>query len=204
MLARDQKRSHRRGLLLVGVVGLASLSLTSAATSLALFTDTQTKNATFSSGSVALDAAKINGLSLSAGDMAPGDRVTDRVVVENDGTLALRYAITADSTDDSSPNGGPLYGVLDLKVKTHDTTTPDTPCDDFDGYPLYNGGLGASTDVVGDRSAGQQSGDRTLAPGESETLCFRVELPSSVGNAYQNAAATTTFSFVAEQTANNP
>jgi len=43
-----------------------------------------------------------------------------------------------------------------------------------------------------------------LNAGASETLCFRVTLPSSTGSAYQSASTTTTFTFDAEQTSSNP
>ena len=38
----------------------------------------------------------------------------------------------------------------------------------------------------------------------NETLCFQASLPVATGNAFQGAATTTTFTFSAEQTANNP
>ena len=64
--------------------------------------------------------------------------------------------------------------------------------------------LGASGAGFGNPAAGAQAGDRTLAAAANETLCFRVTLPSGTGNAYQSATTTTTFTFDAEQTANNP
>jgi hypothetical protein len=47
------------------------------------------------------------------------------------------------------------------------------------------------------------TGDRVLAPATSEDLCFTVSLPLATGNAYQGATTATTFTFAAEQTANN-
>jgi hypothetical protein len=43
-----------------------------------------------------------------------------------------------------------------------------------------------------------------LAAGASEVLCFRVSLPLSTGDTFQGANSDATFSFAAEQTANNP
>jgi hypothetical protein len=43
-----------------------------------------------------------------------------------------------------------------------------------------------------------------MAVNTSETLCFRVNLPLATGNGFQSATTTATFTFDAEQTANNP
>src|SRR5262249_24071454 len=64
--------------------------------------------------------------------------------------------------------------------------------------------LGASAALVGDPTPGFQTGDRNLAAGSNEVLCFRLSLPIGTGNPFQGAATTTTFTFDAEQTANNP
>jgi predicted ribosomally synthesized peptide with SipW-like signal peptide len=181
----------------LAVAGLAVVSMGAGAMSLALFTDTETVDGTFSSGTVALDAAKVDALSLTA-SLMPGDSVTDDVVVENDGSAELRYDVTAASVDDSSPNGGPLYDALTVAVKGPDLDLlPDgTPCDDFDGSTVLAATtVGATTSVAS---------DRVLASDANETLCFRVALPLLTGNAYQDAETTTTFTFAAEQTANNP
>jgi hypothetical protein len=42
-----------------------------------------------------------------------------------------------------------------------------------------------------------------LAAGANEVLCFKIELPSSTGNAFQNATTVATLTFTAEQTDNN-
>ena len=183
-------------------LGLALIGTVSGGMSLALFTDQETASATFTSGSIVLDDAKIDGLTLSISPLMPGDLVTDDVVVENDGTAELRYSI---STATTNPDTKALRDALSLTVKTIDVTTPGTPCDNFDGAStLYTGILGASTAAVGSPAAGAQAGDRTLAGLSNETLCFRISLPLATGNAYAAASAVTTFTFDAEQTANNP
>jgi hypothetical protein len=58
--------------------------------------------------------------------------------------------------------------------------------------------------MIGDPTQGGQAGDRTLAAGSSETLCFKASLSLGTTNAYQGATSTYTFTFAAEQTANNP
>jgi hypothetical protein len=200
--ARRRRRRRRRvvGFLLLGLLLIPSLGTTYL--TLALFTDQETVGADFSTGTIILDAAKIDALVLTTTALMPGDTVTDDVVVENDGTAELRYAMSSASTNG---DGLGLRTVLTLTVKTIDATTPGTPCDNFDGATtLYDGVLGASTAAFGDPSPGDQGSDRTLAAGANETLCFRVSLPSGTSNGLQGAATTTTFTFDAEQTSSNP
>lgn len=194
---------QRRGRLLVLLMGaLAMLGLSAGQLSLALFTDQETVTGTFSTGSIILDDVKIDALTLTTSDMMPGDTVTDDVVVENDGTSQLRYALSTSSTN---ADAKALRDVLTLTVKTIDVTTPGTPCDNFDGTSVLAATvLGAGTAAFGNPAAGSQAGDRTLNAAANETLCFRVTLPSGTGNAYQSATSTTTFTFDAEQTASNP
>jgi predicted ribosomally synthesized peptide with SipW-like signal peptide len=198
--AQPEHRRRRRPLLLLlgvlGVVGIGAGQL-----SLALFTDTETVDGTFTTGSIILDAAKIDALVLTTGAMMPGDSITDDVVVENDGTAQLRYAMTTSSTNADLLA---LRDVLTLTVKTVDVDAT-VPCDAFDGTTVLAATvLGASTAGFGNPAAGPHAGDRTLNAGANETLCFRVSLPSGTGPAYQGATTTTTFTFSAEQTASNP
>lgn len=192
-------RGNRR---LVGLaIGLTLMGTFSAAMSLAVFTDQETVDGTFTTGSIILDDVKIDGLTLSISPLMPGDMITDDVVVENDGTAQLRYSI---STSTTNPDTKLLRDALTLTVKTVDATTPGVPCDNFDGVQLYTGVLGAGGAAVGSPAAGAQAGDRTLSGLSNETLCFRIQLPLATGNAYAAATAVTTFTFDAEQTANNP
>jgi hypothetical protein len=202
MDASTRIRRARRQLIGLAVLLLALTSLWAGRLSLALFTDQEVVAAAFSTGTVALDDVKIAGLTLTASGMVPGDTVTDDVVVENDGSVELRYAVTSATTD---PDGKGLRDVLTVTVKTIDVSTPGVPCDDFDGTTLLAATvLGAGSAGFGDPTAGADAGDRVLAAAANETLCFRVALPAGTGNAYQGATATTTFTFDAEQTAGNP
>jgi predicted ribosomally synthesized peptide with SipW-like signal peptide len=183
---------------------LASASIGSAAMSAALFTDQRTVNNTFTAGSITLNAANIAALSLTSTNVMPGDNITGSVVVQNDGTSQLRYSLTTSSTNVDTKS---LRTVLTLTIKGIDVTTPGVPCDNFDGASivaatvLFNG----TTNVgFGSPTAGSQAGDRVLNAAANETLCLRVNLPSATGNAFQSASTTTTFTFDAEQTANNP
>ena len=201
MSRHDESRRKRRRLALI-LPMLAIFGIGAGQLSLALFTDSESVDATFDTGTIVLDAAKIDALVLTTSAMMPGDSVTDDVVVENDGTAQLRYAMTTSSTNADGLN---LRTVLTLTVREIDATDPGTPCDSFDGtLVLAATALGASTAGFGDPTAGADSGDRTLAAASNETLCFRVTLPSGTGNGFQGATTTTTFTFDAEQTASNP
>src|SRR4051794_20399342 len=190
---------HAKGLrllLAVSAGALAVASMMAGAMSLALFTDQQTVNNSFTAGTIALNGPGIASLSLSSSALMPGDTKNSSVTVQNDGSAQLRYAVSATSTNTDSKN---LRSVLTLTVKTVGTN-----CSTFDGTQLFNGTLGATTAILGSPTQGADSGDRNLAASASEVLCFRLQLPSGTGNPYQGAATTTTFTFDAEQTANNP
>ena len=199
--------SAHRKLIALGLTALAagSLAIGTMFTG-AIFTDQQTDNSTFTTGTIALDAAKIAAMDLTTSSMMPGDTAASSVTVQNDGTAQLRYAVSQSSTNSDSKN---LRSVLNVEVKTEDTGagafgTDGDYCDDSNGTTLYtSAALGASGDLVGDPTQGAQAGDRTLDSGTSEVLCFYVSLPLSTSNAYQSASTTTTFTFDAEQTANN-
>lgn len=183
-------------LLSVGVLAAAPWAITQA-----VFTDSQAVDAnTFSTGTVDISTSPTTAL-VTYSSMAPGDKTTQSLVVSNAGSLGLRYAVTATATNADTKG---LKDQLSLIVKTIDVTTPASPCDNFDGTQLYSGDVDSTAGkLVGDSTAGSHTGDRTLAASANETLCFRVELPSASGNAYQNASTTATFTFEAEQTANN-
>ena len=158
-------------------------------------------NNTFSSGSIKLNAADIAALSLTTASIMPGDAITGSVVVQNDGDSQLRYSISTSSTNADSKN---LRSVLLLTVRAVDATTPLVPCDNFDGTVLLTATALGSSPGVGSSTQGAQTGDRNLSGAANETLCMRVSLPIGTGNAFQAGATTTTFTFDAEQTANNP
>lgn len=200
VLRRRRRRRRLLAYLIFSVLLIPSIGAT--VMTIALFTDQESSASTFTTGTIVLDDVKIDALVLTTSALMPGDTVTDDVVVENDGTAELRYAMTSSSTNADSKA---LRDALSLTIKTIDVTTPASPCNDFDGAStLYNGAIGASTAAFGDPTAGDDTGDRVLAAGANETLCFRVSLPSSTGNGAQGATTTTTFTFDAEQTSSNP
>jgi hypothetical protein len=94
--------------------------------------------------------------------------------------------------------GPALAGQLELTVRTLGTS-----CAAFDGTTVVTTGA-LSGAAIGSNAQGSQAGDRTLAGGASETLCFRATLPTSTDDTFQNTSTRVTFTFDAEQTANNP
>jgi len=182
----------RIGIALLGALTVGSIAATSM--SLAFFTDTNAAGANaFTTGTITLGLNPTSAI-LSSGAMMPGDTVNGSLIVTNSGTAQLRYAVTSSSTN---ADAKALNAQLTLAIKTLGTS-----CAAFDGTSLYSGALSAA--AIGDPTAGAQAGDRSLAGASNETLCFRATLPSGTGNAYQGATTTATFTFQAEQTANNP
>jgi hypothetical protein len=179
-------RGRRR---LAGLLGLAlvSGSLGAGALSLALFTDSQavTGNA-FTTGTIDISTTPATAL-FSVAAMMPGDTSSQSIVVNNAGTGALRYAIST-----AVVTGPALAGQLLLDIYAGATCT---------GTPLFSGALG--TAALGSNVQGSQAGDRALAGGTNESLCFKATLPLATGNSFQGTSTNVTFTFDAEQTANN-
>ena len=206
-MTREVITAHRK-LIAFGLTAVAagSLAIGTMFTG-AIFTDQQTDNSTFTTGTIALNAAKIAAMDLTTAGMMPGDTATSSVTVQNDGTAQLRYAVSQTSTNTDSKN---LRTALNVVVKAADTgagtdfATDGNYCDDGTGATLHaSAALGATGNLVGDPTQGAQAGDRTLNGTSSEVLCFYVSLPLSTANTYQGASTVTTFTFDAEQTANN-
>jgi hypothetical protein len=91
-----------------------------------------------------------------------------------------------------------LGSALQLTVKTL-----GTDCATFDGTSV----LAATTlngALIGSSAQGAQAGDRILNGATNEVLCFRVSLPIGTLNPLQGQTSAVTFTFDAEQVANNP
>jgi spore coat-associated protein N len=180
---------RRRSLI---VLLLAALCLGTASMSLAQFTDSDTSSGSFTTGT--LDIATSPSTLFTVTAMVPGDTVNATLTISNGGTIQLRYAMTSSSTNTDTKA---LRDQLTLTIKTVGTS-----CALFDGTQLYSGALSGA--AFGSTSQGQQAGDRSLDAATSELLCFRVNLPLASDNGFQGATTSTTFTFSAEQTANNP
>jgi len=180
--------SHRRRVALAAVLVLSLVSLGAGAMSLAIFTDSAASTGTFTSGTIDITSSPT--VAFTVGAMMPGDNNTQALTIANAGTGALRYSLTTVATNT-------LGAALTLTVKT-----PGTSCAAFDGATVL-----ATTALdgaaLGNPAQGADAGDRTLAAATNEVLCFRVGLPLATGNALQGISSTVTFTFDAEQTANN-
>jgi hypothetical protein len=185
--AVERRRKRRRGLVAL-LAGVALAGLGSSALSLALFTDTDASTWTFETGTIDIESDPEVLATVSA--MMPGDSDTQALTVRNDGTAELRYSMTAAATT-------ALGDELLVEVRTE-----GTGCGAWDGSDVL---LSTALDgaAFGDPLAGADAGDRTLAAGASEVLCFRVSLPLAAPNALQGTTSDATFTFEAEQTANN-
>lgn len=187
-------------------LSLATATLAVTATG-AIFTDSATVGSNlFTTGTVDLSTSVTTDLvGFTTPKMLPGDSIVDAVTVSNAGSAELRYAIRSSTTENV------LAAQIDLTVWAEaaepDTAGANTTCDTVAPTTvLYApGDLGNTTAVnlVGNGTQGAQSGDRTLAATVNEVLCFKAALPSSTGNTFQNLSSTATFTFEAEQTANN-
>ncbi len=179
---------------------LATLMGTSA---LAIFTDTDS----VSNNGFIRDTGDIsttpNTALVTFSNMPPGDSVVDDITVANNGSLEARYAVTSTTTENT------LAAQLHLTIWDEaEEGDAGTACNIAPPVTVLYGPaeLGSTTgvSVIGNPAPGFQAGDRTLAPGASEVLCFLVSLPLSTGNSFQGLTTAPTFDFAAEQTKSNP
>lgn len=197
----DREDRRRRMLLAIPFVllVLAGLLMTSSA----LYSDVATvTDNTIATGTLDLTATPAT-QAYAVSDMAPGDVEFSKITLTNSGGLELRHSMLSTTTND--PDG--LAAQLELSVAAIADSDPCAVQTDFDaGTALYTGVLGSAggTAVYGDPAQGDQAGDRTLAGGDAEGLCLRVELPSTTGPSFAGTTTTVDFRFDAEQTANNP
>lgn len=198
-------RGKRSIFLSLAVIGLVAAMITAATG--AVFTDTasSTENK-FNTGTLDIKLTDDNEgplddvtASIGFSNMAPGDSVVKPLTVNNPGSLGLRYALTSASTDADSKA---LRGQITLKI-VQVASIGACSASAFSGSPtfLYNGVLTSAG--FGSVTTGAQAGDRPLAAAGGEVLCLQASLPIATGNTFQGAATTTTFTFTAEQTANN-
>jgi spore coat-associated protein N len=186
----ERRRKRRRGIVaLLGAVSV--LTIGAGSISLAQFTDSASSTWAFTTGTIDVNTSPA--VLTAVTNMMPGDNATQALTVTNAGTGDLRYAMSTAAT-------GALGTQLTLTVKTQDG---GGGCAAFTGTSV----LAATTlngAAIGSNAQGANAGDRNLAAGASEVLCFRVSLPLSTGNTFQGVSSAVTFTFDAEQTANNP
>ena len=185
-----RRRTRRRGIVaLLGAVSL--LTIGAGSISLAQFTDNSAATWAFTAGTIDISTSPT--VFTAVNPMMPGDTSTQALTVTNAGTGDLRWSLAVAATNT-------LGSALQLTIKTQDG---GGGCAAFTGTSV----LAATTlngAALGSSAQGAQAGDRNLAAGASEVLCFRVSLPLTTGNALQGITSAATFTFDAEQTANNP
>lgn len=200
-----EERQRRRRL--VGAIGIAGLSLVTLGTLTtgAVFSDADDLGAnSFTTGTVLIGTTPATAL-FTVTNMAPGDTEYRSLNVVNQGTLDLRYAVTATATD---PDAKALRGQLGFAVHSGVSAADCAAGNVAGGTQLFPASgfqpLGASSLVFGSTAQGQDTGDQVVAAGGNQLLCVVADLPLTTGNAYQAATTVATFTFSAEQTKNNP
>ena len=194
--ARPVSRHRGRRLLGAALVVASGVFVAGAGLTGAVFSDSATIGANvFSSGRI--DLASSATTLFTAANMVPGDVITQPLTLTNSGTAKLRYALQSRTTEDT------LASTLVLTLQTR--TASDPTCTAFDGVPIYRGPLGSTTGtrVFGDAAPAAQANDRLIAAGANEGWCAQVALPLSASNTLATKTTTATFTFDAEQTANN-
>jgi hypothetical protein len=96
-------------------------------------------------------------------DLVPGDSITRTITVQNSGSLAFRYTVSATQTASTLLWTDPTNG-LQLTVRT------------AGGTVLYAGPLAG---------LGGLAGPTKLAPGTSELLSYTVDFPGTAANTFQ-------------------
>lgn len=184
-------RRRRRRMLVAMLLASSLATVGAGAMSLAVFTDSKASTGAWTTGSIVLN--RDQAVLFNPGTIMPGDSGNQDLLVSNGGTADLRYAMSSLSVN--SPVAKDLASQLALTVQTGTCAAPSGT--------IYSGTLALA--AIGSTTSGNQAGDRTLAAGTSEHLCFSWSLAKSFSdNTFQGVSTSTTFTFAAEQTANNP
>ena len=185
------RRRRRRGIVAL-LAGLSALTIGAGSVSLALFTDSDSSTWSFTVGTIDIESnpAVITAVT----GLMPNGMAADSLTISNAGTATLRYAMTTTATN-------ALGGQLTVAVRAADA---GGGCAAFTGAVIVASGTTLNGAGFGSSAQGAQAGDRVLAGGASEVLCFQVSLPQNTDNTFQGATSLATFTFNAEQTANNP
>lgn len=191
---RIDKRTALIAALLVGLLGTGLSSL-------ALLTDQLDQNMTAAAATVdlqaSLDGTTYNGVgqggsyTLDFGAVFVGNSTNKAVTLKNGGSAELRYAgfvVAAGQTANAANYNLAVYSVAN-EASCPTTGTPT-------GTSIASGTFAAT--FFGQPTTGPDTGDRTLAAGASEILCFSAALPAG-STETGNVAAT--FRYMAEDTA---
>jgi len=192
--------TFRRTALAAGVIAVAVAGVAGLASS-ALFTDSASVTGnSFTAGTVSI-ANGTGTAAFNVSGLAPLSVEYGTVTVDNDGSLGLRYAVTASTTNADSKGLASALQVTAKAIATTDTCNAAVFADPAN-VAIYSGSL--ADFALGDSATGAQAGDRALGASDSEVLCLKIALPSTGSdNALQGSTTSATFTFDAEQTANN-
>ena len=216
----DVSRWRRLGAT-AAIFALAGIGITSLTTS-ALFTDRETTAGDLLTGTVDLGLAGADTFALPAEGLAPGDSVAKAVTVKNDGSLALRYAVsyqtgaptTALATDPVlGPEAAPaaaedIRDWMSLEVFVVDASHPcvavnDTNHDSAPPTTSLSKDAATFTPILGSYLTTPFTDGRELTVSQSEQVCARATLDVDAGNALQATGTKITLRFDAEQVVNN-
>lgn len=190
-----RRTMHRRAMLAV-LLGSSLVMLGAAAMSLAVFTDSAASGGSWTTGTIVLGVTPATTFNATA--IMPGDSGSQTVSVANTGTGDLRYAVSVAATNTDTKN---LRDQLALTIQAGTCAAP--------GATLYSGALAGDPvgppvgALVGSNTQGADPGDRAVLAGATDSLCFAWSFPLASGNGFQNATTSATFTFDAEQVANN-
>ena len=181
-----------RRILLSGLFFIGALNGSAEHTTLAYLTTAVRSTAnSFSAGTLHIADSLAAGTTLSMDNLVAGDSFDAQLNVDNHGSLSLAYGLSTSIAGSSA-----LANALDLTVRAKTAN----PCAARDGSVLYTGPLATAT--FGNPAHGVQLGDRVLAGGASEALCFTIELPATTSDTSETLSgtnATATFVLSAEQ-----
>jgi hypothetical protein len=184
------------------MAGILLLVTGAAATSAASVGSALFQHARADPAGVTLGSGHRYSLDLALGSLMPGETIRARRLVTNEAGLAVRYALSSASADDDHAG---LRDLLAVTVRTADLGSGVAgSCTAFDGRTLYDGRLGADAAGFGDARMGDQTGDRVLAPGGREALCFELRMGLDAGNEIQGSGTSTIWTIALEQVAGNP
>ena len=125
-------------------------------------------------------------------DIMPGDSGSQTIVVSNTGTGDARYSLSTSATNTDTK------GLAAADDARRSRRAPAGA-----GATLYSGALGSA--AFGSRPRVPRPATATCSrPARPTASASRGSFPLASGNAFQTAATTATFTFDAEQTANNP
>jgi hypothetical protein len=176
-------------ILLGALIAIGIMSGSAAQGTIAHFSTVVTSQGNqFSAGTLRIDDLPMSS-TLSMSNLIAGDNFDAQLVISNPGTLDLTYAMTT-SFIGSTDLADDL--LLTVRAKT------SSACSVRDGSLLYNSGS-LNAGAFGDPAHGVQAGDRALAAGASESLCFTIVLPALAPATDQGTSLAATFAFLAEQ-----